>query len=253
VLSRSLRSPFDDDGVPYVVESGYSYGEVLDVARLLRIGEEGPEEIASSGAAGWMGVDYANGSFFVAEAGILKPGRILRIDPDGSTQVLVDGLPSLGDHHVNGPVVKDGQVFFSVGTATNSGVVGTDNADFGWLKRFPRFHDVACKDIVLRGDNFHADDPITQTKGGVDTGPYQPFGTPAQKDHDVGGRAPGARHRRAVARGARAGGRGHRVEEEPVMLRGFVVVFVAAAAACSTAHRSSWVATGEGSRAGVDG
>jgi hypothetical protein len=52
-------------------------------------------------------------------------GRILRVTPDGQLTPLVSSLPSLGDHHTNGPAIgPDGSLYFSVGTATNSGVVG---------------------------------------------------------------------------------------------------------------------------------
>jgi hypothetical protein len=52
----------------------------------------------------------------------------LRIDLHGSIMPLVEGLPSLGDHHTDGPVIgPDGFLYFGQGTATNS-VVGEDNA-----------------------------------------------------------------------------------------------------------------------------
>ena len=54
-----------------------------------------------------------------------------------TSQHLFPIYPAYGDHHTNGPVIKDGYIYFSTGTATNAGVVGPDNAEFGWLKRFP--------------------------------------------------------------------------------------------------------------------
>ena len=53
----------------------------------------------------WTGVTWHQGAFYVAEGGQLEGGRILRIDRDGSVRVLLEGLPSQGDHHTNGPVV----------------------------------------------------------------------------------------------------------------------------------------------------
>ena len=73
----------------------------------------------------------------------MEGGRILRVGLDGSITPVVEGIPSMGDHHTNGPRVgPDGLLYFGVGTATNSGVVGPDNADFGWLKRHPELCDV---------------------------------------------------------------------------------------------------------------
>ena len=73
---------------------------------------------------------------------------------DGKIQVLVSNLPSIGDHHTNGPVVKDGYIYFGQGTATNSAAVGEDNKNFGWLLRHKDFYDIPCADIVLNGVNY---------------------------------------------------------------------------------------------------
>jgi hypothetical protein len=54
--------------------------------------------------------------------------------------------------------VKDGYVYFGQGTATNSGIVGQDNASFGWLLRHNDFHDIACRDIMLAGQNYTSSD-----------------------------------------------------------------------------------------------
>ena len=177
-VARGLTFPtgvaFDDDGNVYVTEAGYSYGEKWTTPRLLRIDRGGgATEIARGRDAPWTGVDYRGGSFYVAEGGQQNGGRILRIGRDGGEpQVLVDNLPSLGDHHTNGPVAgSDGYVYFGQGTATNSGVVGKDNEKMGWLKRHPGFHDIPAQDVTLAGHNF--------TAGGVETGAFLPHGTPS--------------------------------------------------------------------------
>lgn len=186
---------FDDDGTPFVLESGYAYGEVFAPARLLRVGVEGVEVVARSDEDhGWMGLDWSSDeqAFYVADAGITRPGRILRIDVHGVIDVVVDGLPSLGDHHVNGPALKDGWVYFGVGSATNAGVVGTDNHDFGWLARAPDFHDIPCADVSLRGINARTPDPLTPdvAEDVAVTGAFLPFGTPSARGQIVRGRVP---------------------------------------------------------------
>jgi hypothetical protein len=105
---------------------------------------------------------------------------------------LLSGLPSLGDHHTNGPAIgTDGWLYFGQGTATNSGVVGVDNYRFGWLMRNPGFHDVPCRDIVLTGENFLSDNPFREEpREGVITGAYVPFGTPTAAGQALPGRVP---------------------------------------------------------------
>ena len=188
-LNMPTGVAFDGAGGVYVTESGYCYGEVWSTPRLLRIGRDGRTVVSSGGRNGpWNGVDYANGSFYVAEGGVLEGGRILRISRGGGKSVLVRGLPSLGDHHTNGPVVgPDGWVYFGQGTATNSAVVGEDSAKFGWRKRFPDFHDIPARDVVLTGKNYETSE---RGRGRVVTGAFLPYGTPSTPGQIIRGRLP---------------------------------------------------------------
>jgi glucose/arabinose dehydrogenase len=183
---------FDADGVAHVVEAGYSYGEVFTTPRLLRIERDGRvAEVARGERNGpWTGLAFSNGNFFIAEGGQLQGGRILRVSRDGSITPLISGLPSHGDHHTNGPAIgPDGRIYFGQGVATNSGVVGEDNAKFGWLKRFPKFHDVPCQDITLAGENFHTAHPL-EPGAKAATGAFSPFATPTQAGQIIKGRLP---------------------------------------------------------------
>ena len=198
VVASGLDFPtgvvFDGDGRLHVVESGYSYGEVFRTARLVRLGSNGVAEkvIAFSHNGPWNGAVFHDGAFFVAEGGVREGGRILRIEPDGKTAAIVEGLPSLGDHHTNGPAVgPDGKIYFGQGTATNSGVVGQDSKDFGWLARHPDFHDTPCEDVVLAGENFETPDLLSGKDGDrASTGVYLPFGTKSEKGQVVRGAVP---------------------------------------------------------------
>lgn len=184
---------FDAAGAVYVTEAGYSYGDYRGTPRLLRVEADGTAtEVARGTDPPWTGVTFApepgNGAFFVT-GGHFEGGRLLRIEPDGQVDVLVDGLPSLGDHHTNAPVVMDGWVYFGQGTATNSAVVGLDNFKLGWPERYPDFHDVPCADVVLKGTNFRTENPLTpDDHDEVLTGPYKPFGQPAERGEVVEGR-----------------------------------------------------------------
>ncbi|EMR03989.1 PQQ-dependent sugar dehydrogenase [Cesiribacter andamanensis] len=121
----------------------------------------------------------------------MQGGKILRVSRDGSITTLVEGLPSLGDHHTNGPVIREGYVYFGQGTATNAAVVGPDNADYGWLRRKPDFHDTPCEDIVLMGQNFTSPNPLLSSAAEpVRTGAFVPFGQATSKGQVIKGALP---------------------------------------------------------------
>lgn len=196
VVAEKLTFPtgiaFDDSGIPYVTEAGYSYGEVIKEPRLLRIYDRESQVIAIGENNGpWNGVCFQNGSFYIAEGGEMKGGKILRIDKQGNKKVLTENLPSLGDHHTNGPVIHNGYIYFGQGTATNSSVVGKDNLEFGWLKRNPRFHDIPCRDITLAGTNYTSQNVLEDgSKEKVSTGAYLPFGTSSRPGQIIPGKVP---------------------------------------------------------------
>ena len=197
VMATGLTFPtamtFDETGTAYVIESGYSYGEVFLEPRLLRIEPDGTfTSIYEGGKNGpWNGVTYSDGYFYIAEGGQLEGGKILKVSKDGEAQVLVDDLPSLGDHHTNGPVIKDGYVYFGQGTATNSAIVGLDNAEFGWLYRYEDFHDIPCKDIRVNALNNKTKNVLTEDPDDTAiTGPYSPYGDPVEPNQLIKGQIP---------------------------------------------------------------
>lgn len=184
---------FDEQGRLYVIEAGYSYGEEFLEPRLLRVETSGSLTPVATGTKNgpWTGIAFQDGNFYVAEGGAMKGGKILRISPEGNITALIENLPSAGDHHTNGPAVgPDGKLYFGIGTATNSGVVGKDNYDFGWLKRNPDFHDIPCQDITLSGQNFESEVPLTSAPEKQSTGAYSPYGTSTSKGQVIKGSLP---------------------------------------------------------------
>ena len=184
---------FDDEGRLHVIEAGYSYGEVWAEPKLIRVDANGNKTTVATGPRNgpWSGITWYDGAFYVAEGGEMEGGRILRITKDGNITELIKNLPSVGDHHTNGPAIKDGYIYFGQGTATNSGVVGPDNAEFGWLFRKKDFHDIPCNDITLAGQNFTSPNPLTPDENDqVTTGAYSPFGTPSTEGQVVKGKIP---------------------------------------------------------------
>jgi glucose/arabinose dehydrogenase len=192
-LNMPTGVAFDDANNAYVVESGLlsetggnagpRIVQVLPVRRVIaRGGDNGP----------WNGLTYHQGYFYVAEGGTKQGGRILKISGQGQITPLVENLPSFGDHHTNGPVVgPDGWLYFGQGTATNSGVVGIDNEQLGWLRKHPEFRDVPCRDVKLRGTNFTSKNPLTPNEDDeVKTGAFVPFGTQTEAGQVIPGQVP---------------------------------------------------------------
>jgi glucose/arabinose dehydrogenase len=106
--------------------------------------------------------------------------------------VLVDGLPGPGDYHTNmvaaGP---DGWLYFSQGAMTNSGIVGLDAYDIGWLGRLPEGHDLPGYDITLAGVNAETADPLSGDPASVAvTGAFSPFGSPTAPGQRVAASMP---------------------------------------------------------------
>jgi glucose/arabinose dehydrogenase len=171
----------DEEGGLYVIESGYSYGEVFGEPKLFRVEADGRTTLIAKGDRNgpWSGITFHDDAFYVAEGGAMTGGRILRITKDGAITALISNLPTYGDHHTNGAVIKEGFIYFALGTATNSGIVGEDNAKFGWLSRRKDFHDIPCKDVILAGQNYVSANLLTEDPADqATTGAFSPFGTP---------------------------------------------------------------------------
>jgi glucose/arabinose dehydrogenase len=210
VVATGLTFPtgiaFDERGRAYVTEAGYSYGEEWDTPRVVRLEPDGSRTVVAEGDnPPWNGIAYHDGALYVAEGGVLRGGRVLRVGLDGEVRALVSDLPSQGDHHTNGPVVTaDGWVYFGQGSATNSGVVGEDSRAFGWLERFPRMHDIPCQDVTLAGRNYVTRDLLSgDAAARATTGAFVPFGTATRPGQVVAGRVPCSA---AVMRVRREGG-----------------------------------------------
>src|SRR5207248_1774308 len=87
--------------------------------------------------------------------------RVVTIGPDadggrGVVRTFIGGLPT-GDHPTEQVLVKDGFVYWSQGSATNSGVVGHDNGGTAG----PNEHEIACQQITLSDNVFASGDHLT--------------------------------------------------------------------------------------------
>jgi hypothetical protein len=83
---------------------------------------------------------------------------------------------------------SDGRIYFGQDEITNSGVVGIDTADNGFLKIAPQLQDVPAIDIVLGGQNFKWANPLTAEKNATaTTGAFSTFGKSTHKGEIIKG------------------------------------------------------------------
>ncbi len=185
VVATGLNAPvhctFDPDGNCYVAECGHKIDSPPRIVKVdVNTGEqqvyyEVPEDRwVLSGAL--TGVTWYNGYLYV-----MNTDTLLRIRPGGVVEELLTGLPGVGDHQANYPVIgPDGKLYYGQGCATNAGVVGADDYAFEWLPKYPDFHDYPAQDLILTGENFDYQNVLKDVTETVQSGAYSPFGVPTQ-------------------------------------------------------------------------
>jgi glucose/arabinose dehydrogenase len=193
-LDQPTAIAFDGDGSLLVAESGmngsephiFGYhrdGSYFNIYPYKRTVSFYPTGFVLYGPIGGM-VAY-QGKIYVSHRDRQGKGVITALGYDGSHSTVVADLPAQGDYGVTDLLIRpgNGRLYFGVGTATNSGVVGVDNWDEGWLKKFPDVHDVPYRRApnsftYLLGRRFDTPNPRAGLFGGADiavTAPFQPF------------------------------------------------------------------------------
>jgi glucose/arabinose dehydrogenase len=182
---------FDEEGSPWIAESGLPFAGAAPGGRIRRIGPDGRTELILGDLRSPVnGLCFHDDTFIIAEGG--HPGRISRWAPGKPLETVLDGLPGLGNYHTNMAVVgPDGWLYFSQGALTNSGVIGLDAYDLGWLQRLPHNHDVPGFDVVLAGLNLETDNPLsTNGHRRIRTGAFSPFGVETQPGQRITAQTP---------------------------------------------------------------
>lgn len=180
VFASGLTYPsaieFDDRGNAYIAESGFSYGEEVKARVLIKSPNGSLKEFAAAGLEGPItDLLWHQGRMYVSHK-----GKISVLRTDGSVRDLVTGLPANGDHHNNQMSVgPDGKIYFGMGTATNSGVVGEDSFLLGWLPGNLTVRDIPPFDIKLVGQVFTSGNPANPGVGPVKTSAFHAFGETA--------------------------------------------------------------------------
>jgi Glucose / Sorbosone dehydrogenase len=186
---------FDDEGTAYVAEAGVPWAGAEPGGRVYRLEPDGSRTLLADGLRYPVnGVTYHEGALYITEGGREggRPSRISRVARDGGqVEIVVDGLPGPGNYHASGVAFgPHGKMYFSQGAMTNTGVIGLDSYELGWLKRLPheqnRQHanDVPPYELELRGVNFESTDPFADGER-VITGAFAQFGTPTERGQRV--------------------------------------------------------------------
>lgn len=176
----------------YVAESGAFPGFTPKVKRITADAQVSVVLSADQLAAGQVAgpltdVTYHDGWLYITHRQIGANGwlvgavsRFRSANPVVTFQTLVSNLPSAGDHHTD-EIVLDatGRAYLSLGTATNSSVVGPDNWFItGWLQMFSAFHGFPAVPLILNGTSFVTPVPFPLDPQADDvTAPYMPFGS----------------------------------------------------------------------------
>jgi glucose/arabinose dehydrogenase len=187
-FNAPVQCTFDEAGTCYVTEAGHKSATGPRIVAVdVGTGEQRvfftfPEDRwFKAGAA--TGAVWHGGALYVTNT-----DTVSRIGADGQLEDIVTGLPGRGDHQVNHPIVApDGKLYFAVGSATNSGVVGPDNAAYEWLPDFPADHDVPARDVRLVGRNFTSHDVLGDQTSTTSTGAFVPYRTATHPDQVIPG------------------------------------------------------------------
>jgi glucose/arabinose dehydrogenase len=196
---RGLTAPtaitFDDKGSLLVAESPpggephifgfHTNGQEFEVYPR---GRRLPFGIPAGSLSNWRmygpvgGMMFYNGRLYVSHRDERGFGMISSLDYAGSHTTVVGGLPAQGEFGVTDmAIAPNGRLYFGVGTATNSGVVGLDDWEI-WVRQYPLFHDVPWGpnngELQLLGLRFTSPNPMAGLFGpaaDAATAPYQAF------------------------------------------------------------------------------
>jgi glucose/arabinose dehydrogenase len=130
------------------------------------------------------GIVAHQGRIYVTHRDSTGNGVVSAVSYDGTVQTIVADLPARGDHPLTDIVAHPttGRLYFGLGSATNSGVVGIDNWDVGWVRKYTDFCDVPYANLKLNGFRFDSRNPRSGLFADeiAVTGPFQPFGVSNQ-------------------------------------------------------------------------
>ena len=173
VFAEGLNTPtslqFANNGDIFIANSGYITGRA-DIS-ILRNGSM--ELFAEGFNVPLIGLNYRDGDLYVSHNTAISVIR-----RNGSRQDIIKGLPSYGDYsNCRVDFGNDGKMYFGIGSATNSGIVGNDNL---WLEGYSTFHDYPGSYILLNGTNFPSNNILGNSNEIIYTGAFSIYGEATQ-------------------------------------------------------------------------
>ncbi|MGH8913198.1 MAG: PQQ-dependent sugar dehydrogenase, partial [Acidimicrobiia bacterium] len=185
-LDAPTKATFDDQGRMLIAESAYGGG---GEPKVTRIEPDGARTTLVEGEAFGDQLPVTAVAYFEGQVYVVHAGTVSMVEGDGNLTPVLTDIPGLGDHQANQLAFSDGWMYLAVGTMTNSGVVGTDNAVFGWLEQPERrqLHDVPCEDITLLDRVFEAENPLAESGEQMTTSAYSAFGDSSTAGETVTG------------------------------------------------------------------
>jgi glucose/arabinose dehydrogenase len=126
------------------------------------------------------GMVVVDGNVIVTHRDENDLGVVTALDRKGGHKTLCAGLPTQGDYGLTDIAYepRTNRLWFGCGTVTNSGVVGLDNFQIGWVRAHPDAHDVPLHDIELLGYKFQTPNPMAGIFGPAEiavTAAFQAF------------------------------------------------------------------------------
>jgi len=139
-LNAPVQCCFDEQGFCYVTEAGHKIDAPPRILKV-NVSTGAYETFFELPKEDWNSVGAMTGAcWYQGHLYVMNTDTLLRIRLDGTTEQVLTDLPGRGDHQANYPVVgPDGKLYFAVGSATNTGIVGADNFAYEWLPKFPQF------------------------------------------------------------------------------------------------------------------
>ena len=183
---------FDDQGNSYIGETGIGFGKTERGGKIWKLTPDGERSLLIEGLGHPLtGITFHDGSLWVSQGS--NPGRITRVELDGSSKDVFDNLPGGGNYHT-GEVAfgADGKMYWGQGSMTNTGIVGLDALIMGWLKKLPHSVDLPGYDIKLNDVRVETTNPFKKEDpdARLITGPYSQFGETVEQGKEIKGVTP---------------------------------------------------------------